>query len=156
MTVTKVTIPGLPDGTGRTVLGTDLISARLGSDTGDVRVTFAQIAAAISDAAKAQVFDISGFIEGPTNKTYTILLAADFAGTINTTKTKSTSGTATATFKVNTTALGSTNSVSSAGDSVAQTTTNTFVVGDTIAVTISANSSCIDFSFTMKITRTLA
>jgi hypothetical protein len=106
-------------------------------------------------ASVTQVFDFCSFVEGPTNKVYVIAYNVDFGGTINT--TKSTSGTATATYKIGSTALdGAANSVSSAGDSVAHAANNVFVAGDTISVTISANSSCIDFQSTIKYTRTLA
>jgi hypothetical protein len=78
------------------------------------------------------------------------------AGTITETVTKSVSGTCTATFKVNSTALGGTaNSVSSAEQSQAHASTNTFVAGDDIVLTVSSNSSCADMSFSIKYTRTL-
>lgn len=94
----------------------------------------------------AQVTEGVGLnVEAPTNKTYCIKYSMPYAGTISATKTKCTSGTATATFKINTTALGGTaNAVSSSGDSVTQSSANAFVAGDTLNVTISVNASCVD------------
>lgn len=100
---------------------------------------------------------ISGFIASPSDKSYTIALKMAHAGTITETTTISASGTCTATFKVNSTALGGTaNSVSSAEQSQAHASTNTFSAGDDIVLTVSSNSSCADMSFTIKYTRTLA
>lgn len=99
---------------------------------------------------------ISGFIASPSDKSYTLALKMAHAGTITETTTISVSGTCTATFKVNSTALGGTaNSVSSAEESQAHAATNTFVAGDDIVLTISSNSSCADMSFSIKYTRTL-
>jgi hypothetical protein len=99
---------------------------------------------------------IAGFIAAPSDKSYTIALKMAHGGTITETVTKSASGTCTATFKVNSTALGGTaNSVSSAEDSEAHASTNTFVAGDDIVLTVSSNSSCADMSFSIKYTRTL-
>lgn len=97
---------------------------------------------------------VGGFIESPTNKDYRIVINIPYAGTINETTTRSASGTCTATFKINTTALGGTaNSVSSVEQSQTHTTSNTFVAGDDIVITISSNSACVDMSFLIKITR---
>lgn len=109
-------------------------------------------------AATAQTGEqISGFIASPSDKSYTIVLKMAHAGTVTETTTKSVSGTCTATFKVNSTALGGTaNSVSSSETSQAHASTNTFSAGDDIVLTVSANSTCVDMSFTIKYTRTLA
>lgn len=111
----------------------------------------------LSAAAAAQTAEmIAGFITSPSNKSYTIVLKMAHAGTITETTTKSASGTCTATFKVNSTALGGTaNSVSSSEQSQAHAATNTFVAGDDIVLTVSANSTCVDMSFSIKYTRTL-
>lgn len=99
---------------------------------------------------------IAGFIASPSNKSYTIALKMAHAGTVTETTTISASGTCTATFKVNSTALGGTaNSVSSSEQSQAHASTNTFVAGDDIVLTVSSNSSCADMSFSIKYTRTL-
>nr|WMC99346.1 hypothetical protein RAR13_11880 [Aminobacter aminovorans] len=97
---------------------------------------------------------MSGFIGAPADKSYTIVLKCPYGGTINETVTKSASGTCTATFKINTTALGGTaNSVSSSEQTQAHASANTFVAGDDIVLTISSNSSCLDMAFTIKVTK---
>lgn len=100
---------------------------------------------------------ISGFIASPSDKSYTVAVKMAHGGTITETTTISVSGTCTATWKVNTTALGGTaNSVSSTEQSQAHASSNTFVAGDDIVLTVSSNASCTDMSFTIKYTRTLA
>lgn len=97
---------------------------------------------------------VSGFIGAPADKSYTIVLKCPYGGTINETVTKSASGTCTATFKINTTALGGTaNSVSSSEQTQTHASANTFVAGDDIVMTVSSNSSCVDMSFTIKVTK---
>lgn len=99
---------------------------------------------------------ICGFIGAVVDKTYKIVVKAAHGGTITETTTISASGTCTATFKINTTALGGTaNSVSSSEQSQAQASANVFAAGDDIQITISSNSVCLDMSFTIKYTRTL-
>lgn len=100
---------------------------------------------------------IGGFIASPADKDYRIAVKMPHGGTITETTTRSASGTCTATFKVNTTALGGTaNSVSSSEQSQAHASTNTFVAGDDIVITVSSNASCADMSFMIQYTRTLA
>jgi len=121
------------------------------ADAAAGRVAFA--AAAISQTTEPFYGAIFGSLS---DRSYTIVLKATEGGTITSATTKCVSGTATATFKVNTTALGGTaNAVSSAEQSQAHSTSNTFVAGDDIVVTISANASCTDFSFSLQWTRTL-
>lgn len=97
---------------------------------------------------------MSGFIGAPANKSYTLVLKCPYGGTINETVTICASGTCTATFKINGTPLGGTaNSVSSSEQTQAQASANTFAAGDDIVVTISANSSCVDMAFTLKVTK---
>lgn len=112
----------------------------------------------LSAAARSQTAcGISFSIPTVANQDYIIVLKAPHGGTITETTSKCTSGTATATFKVNTTALGGTaNAVSSTEQSQAQSTSNTFAADDDIVVTMSANSSCLGAVFTIKYTRTLA
>jgi len=100
---------------------------------------------------------IAGFLATPTNKDYRIVVKAPHGGTITDTTTVSESGTCTATFKVNTTALGGTaNSVSSSEQSQAHASANTFAAGDDIVITVSANAACAGMSFSIKYTRTLS
>lgn len=109
-------------------------------------------------AAKSQTAEqISGFIASPSDKSYTIAVKMAHAGTITETTTISASGTCTATFKINSTALGGTaNSVSSSEQSQAHASNNAFSAGDDIVLTVSSNSSCADMSFSIKYSRTLA
>jgi hypothetical protein len=107
-------------------------------------------------ASSTFIETIAGLIETPSDTTYKLVVKMPYAGTINETTTVSTSGTCTATFKVNTTALGGTaNSVSSSEQSQTHSSSNTFVAGDDIQLTVSANSTCANMSFSIKITRTI-
>lgn len=106
-----------------------------------------------TQTAEAIVGNIGTVADGD----YTLVLKAPHGGTVTETTTKSASGTCTATFKVNSTALGGTaNSVSSSEQSQAHSSTNTFVAGDDIVLTVSANSSCSKLAFTIKYTRVLS
>lgn len=99
---------------------------------------------------------IGGFIGTVADKDYRIVLKAPHAGTITETTTRSESGTCTATFKVNTSALGGTaNSVSTSEESQAHASSNTFAEGDDIVLALSSNSTCLGLSFMIKYTRTL-
>ena len=113
--------------------------------------------AAGSYAAASQVFFISGFIETPSNKTYRVAMKAPYGCTINSITTICASGTCTLTGKIDTVALdGIANSVSSAESEQTHSSANTVSTGNDIDVVISANSSCADLAFTIKLTRTLA
>ena len=114
--------------------------------------------AATSGASTTQTGEMMcGFIASPSDKDYRIVVKAAHGGTITETTTRSASGSCTATFKVNTTALGGTaNSVSSSEQSQSHASSNTFSADDDIVITISSNSSCADMSFTIKYTRTLS
>lgn len=108
-------------------------------------------------ATKTQTFAIIGKIGTVADQDYDLAIEVPFGGTIVNTTTKSTAGTCTATFKVNTTALGGTaNSVSTTQDKQAHASSNTFSSGDDIRVTISSNSSCANISFTIEYTRSLS
>jgi|TARA_R110000822_G_scaffold152112_8_gene291338 hypothetical protein len=97
---------------------------------------------------------ISGLIQSPTDSSYKLIIKAPYAGRITETTTESVSGTCTATFKINTTALGGTaNSVSSTEESQAHVSANAFIAGDDIVLTVSANATCVDMSFTIKFTK---
>lgn len=122
---------------------------------GSAWVTPASTGGGVSETQPGE--QISGFIASPSNKDYRITLNMAHAGTITATTTRSASGTCTATFKVNSTALGGTaNSVSSTEQERTHSSSNTFVAGDDIVLTVSSNSACADMSFTIKYTRTLA
>lgn len=133
--------------------GTDVAVA----DGGTGASTAAGARTNLSAAALTQTLEcIAGFIASPSNKSYTLVVKAPHGGTITETTTVSASGTITATFKINSTALGGTaNSVSSSEQSQAHASSNVFAAGDDIVLTGSANSSCADMSFTIKYTRVL-
>ena len=96
----------------------------------------------------------SGILLLPANQTYKLVIKCPFAGVITSTTTMCASGTATATFKINTTALGGTaNAISTSEQSRTHSSSNAFSVGDDIQVTISSNSSCTDASFSVVYTR---
>ena len=96
----------------------------------------------------------SGILLLPTDKTYRLVIKCPFAGVINSVTTKCASGSATGTFKINSTALGGTaNAISTSEQSQAHSSANAFSVGQDIQVTISSNSACVDASFTIEYTR---
>jgi hypothetical protein len=113
---------------------------------------------ASSGASTTQTGEMmAGYIGTVADKDYRIVVKAAHGGTITETTTRSESGTATFTFKVNTTALGGTaNSVSSSEQSQAHASSNTFAADDDIVITASSNSACLGASFTIKYTRTLS
>ena len=108
-------------------------------------------------AARTQTDFIAGVIEAPADQDYRLIVNLPYAITITSVTTRAASGTATATFKINTTALGGTaNSVSSSESEQAHSSATAASNGDDIVVTVSSNSSCVDLSFCIKFTRTLA
>lgn len=101
----------------------------------------------------AMSFTLPGTV---TDGDYTLFLKLPSGATITETTTKCAAGTATATIKINTTALGGTaNSVSSVEDSQAHGTANAAVAGDDFNVTISAASTLSDVTITLSGTRPL-
>lgn len=140
--------------TGGTITGiTDLAVADGGTGSG----TAAGARSNLSAASTTQTELISGVFLAPEATTYKLVVKIPYGGTITEVTTISSAGTATATFKINTTALGGTaNSVSSVEQSQAHASSNTFVAGDDIQVTFSSVSAdCENVSFTIKFTRTL-
>lgn len=123
-------------------------------DTGTVTVSTTSINAA---GDTGQVDFISGLIELPEERDYLLVIKSPIALTITETTTKSTTGTCTATFKINSTALGGTaNSVSTSEQSQAHSTSNAVAVADDIVLTVSSNSASENLSFTIKYTRDFA
>lgn len=126
---------------------------------GDARYYIkAQVDASLTaKAAKPQTDFLSGVIKSPANQDYRLVVDVPYAGTITKVTTRSASGTCTATCKINTTALGgAANSVSATEQSQTHASANAFAAGDDIVMTVSANASCVDMSFTIEFTRTLA
>ena len=116
--------------------------------------TAATSASAARTALELAVNSWSGILLLPANQTYKLVIKIPFAGVINSVTTMCASGSATATFKINTTALGGTaNAISTSEQSQNHASDNAFSVGDDIQVTISSNSSCVDASFSIVYTR---
>ena len=107
------------------------------------------------DALIDQVSQISGHIETAANKTYILDLKAPYAYTVNALAAKTASGTCTAKLTIDgvdvtgITAL----SVSSTEASATASAANAVGVDTTLALVVSANSTALDLSFTVKITR---
>lgn len=96
----------------------------------------------------------SGVIRTVANETLKLILNSGFDGTILSTTTISATGTATATFKINTTALGGTaNAVSTTEQTQQQASVNRFAIGDDVSVTVSSSAGCTDLYFTIKYLR---
>lgn len=92
----------------------------------------------------------------PANGDYVIIQNNDVERTFTATVSDCDSGTCTATFKINTTALGgSANSVSSTEQNQAHASANVLGVGDDLVMTISSNSSCRMLRVNAKSTRTI-
>jgi len=108
------------------------------------------------EATRTQTQAASGGVGGAvSNGDITIAIKMAFSGTITETTTLCSSGTATATFKIGTTALGGTaNSVSTSRQSQAHASANFFTAGDNLYVTISSASSLTDLSYTIAYNRT--
>lgn len=98
---------------------------------------------------------ISGQIDLPDAATvYNLIINSPFTGTIESVTTICTSGTCTATVKINGVALGGTaNSVSTSENIQTHTSANEFVPGDEVTLNISSNASCEGLAFTLSITR---
>lgn len=126
---------------------------------------FASAEAVITDAVgdigalpvATQVWDTHAFIEYPDNKTYVLILKAGHALTITETVTDCTTGTATATFRINGTPLGGTaNAVSTTEQSQAHASANVMASGDTLEVVVSENAACENMQISIIGTRVLA
>lgn len=109
-------------------------------------------------ATKAgQTFALPAFIEYPENKSYKVLLKAPFAMTITSVTTICTTGTATLTVKINSTALGGTaNSVSTTEQSQSHSSANIVAAGDDVVLTFSSVSGAENVSVMISGTYSLA
>lgn len=110
---------------------------------------------AVYDIIEAKSIDvINGMIETVSEKDYILGLKMPYSGSITETTTKCVSGSCTATFYVNTTALGGiANSVSTSEQDQAHSTSNTFLSGDTLLMSVSSNAACLDMQFSVKVVR---
>ena len=103
----------------------------------------------------ALTFVLAHSVDTVANQDYVVLYDAPFDGTINTLRTKTSSGTCTVTGKVNTTALGGTaNSASTSAQEQTHVTSNTFIKGDKIQYTVSANAVALNLAVTFYGLRT--
>lgn len=152
-------IDTITDASGYTKFGVTLVASGANAIQDAQQCVLAFSSAGASTGASTTQTDemMAGFIGTVADKDYRIVVKAAHGGTITETTTRSESGTATFTFKINTTALGGTaNSVSSSEQSQSHASSNAFSAGDDIVITASSNSSCLGASFSIKYTRTLA
>jgi len=111
----------------------------------------------VGAADATQTFSLHGFISAPSAKDYRIAEYVPAIWTVSKIYTKTKTGTLTATFKINSTAI--TNgaaSVTSTQSSVTPSAANVTAVGDALVMTPSSINSAADFSFTVLFTQTLA
>lgn len=105
-------------------------------------------------AAPATVKSLYGFIETPSDKTYTLQLRSAVDGTINSLAIITASGTLDATIEINgtpVTGLGAV-AVSNVIAEPAATALNIIAVGDVVALIVSNNAAGADLAFTLNIT----
>ena len=108
-------------------------------------------------AGLTQTDFISGFVGAAIAQDYRIIEYIPYGATITGFTGKTSSGTLTATLKIYTTAITTgALSVTSAQSSVTPTALNVMSAGDVLVLTASAISTPVNFSFTVKFTRTLA
>ena len=90
------------------------------------------------------------------NRAYELILKASSAFTITETTTKSSTGTCTATFRINGVALGgSANSVSTSEQSQSHSSANEVAEGDTVDCVVTSNSGCENLSISIAGTEAL-
>lgn len=102
----------------------------------------------------------AGFSFGPiatvADQDYVITCKAPHAGTLTDLAAKTSSGTCTVTWKINTTAVTTgVNSATSTISAVTPSAANVFAAGDIIQVTVSANSTALNLQLAARYTRTL-
>lgn len=106
-------------------------------------------------ATSSQKWEQSWLIQFPEDGDYRVVVDAEVARTITEVTTICTTGTATLTVKINTTALGGTaNSVSTSEQAQSHSSSNSVAIGDDIVLTFSSTSSCENVS--VKISGTLS
>lgn len=144
-------------------IGSKVFKERVGNDlrfrtlVNGSNISISEGASDITISLSGNLIDqINLNIERPVNQDYNIIVNAPYGLTINEVTSISDSGTCTATFKINTTALGGTaNSVSTTEQTQSHSSANSVIVGDDFLVTISSNVQCKGAHFTIKTTRTL-
>ncbi len=150
-----VTIPSCFSETQQANITTFIVPAN-----GKVTVYFvrdASVTRVLGEPVAQTIMLSGGLITSPStigNITIPVVLNAKFAFTVTEATTKCTSGTATGTWKIDTTALGGTaNSISSAEQSQAHSSANAVAVGNDLNLVLSATSSLVDLFWSIKATR---
>lgn len=144
------------DGSGNFSAGT--ITANLTGNASGTAATFTgSLTGPVTSTAMATsiIESYTGMIAAAADGTYTIDLYPAFAGTINTLKIITDSGTTTAAVKIagtNVTGISAV-SVSSTIATGTASAANTFAVGDKITLVLSSSSSPVNLAFTLKYTR---
>lgn len=116
--------------------------------------SFGKLTEQLSGAAQTYTDDRLLSVRFPEEGDYTLWRNTPYAITIKNTTSKSSAGTATATFKIGSTPLGGTaNSVSTSEQVQAHSTANEVAVGGDVIVTISANSGCEGMDLTVEYER---
>jgi len=114
-------------------------------------VTITMTAGSISGVTRTEysTFVIRGNV---VDETLDVIKDIPVAATVKSVRSQSTSGTCTATFKINGVNLGGTaNSVSSTSQSQSHSSANTMSAGDDLTVAISSNANCIDANFHIEL-----
>lgn len=114
-----------------------------------------EIAQIFEEIDQIQVESYTGHIEAASNKTYILDFKAAFAGTIQSLRIGTVSGTCTVAVRINgipVTGI-SAIAVSSSPATALATALNSFVEGQQIILVVTANSSATDMAFTLKYTR---
>lgn len=95
---------------------------------------------------------LSGIISYPEDGDYRLVVNIPAGKKIVATTTVCSSGSCTATFKINSTALGgAANAVSTSEDTQAHSSDNSMVTGDDLVLTVSSNAMCERMSFTIAV-----
>lgn len=147
-TVTGKLLTGFASGGSMPVASTDTVRE-------GVQKLNAAVVTNTADLTALKVGGYSGHIEAGSDKSYFVDVAVPFAGTVNTLKIKTVSGTATAAVKINGTSVTGISAVSVTSTIATGTATaaNTFVAGDIITLVLSSSSSPVDLAYTIKYTR---
>lgn len=120
-----------------------------------IRVLLGLIEGVEGDLGALKIKDVQAHtIAKVKNVTARFHFIAEWAGTINSTKTDCQAGTATVRWQINGTNVGTqTNSISASAQTRTHTTANTFAAGDVITYTITSASSCTEALLQCNITR---
>lgn len=137
-------------GSGATGAGADYAELTLGTNLSMSGTTLNATASAVTSS-------INGHIETVAIKSYVLELKAPTGYTINSLTTDCASGSCTVAVQIDGTPVTWTGSVTTLGASTTETevnalSANTVAIGATVALVVSANTSCLDLWFTVKVT----